>query len=113
KCDTIEAAAKCLFETYNPEIVFITCGKKGGLLFYGENYVSYPIYPAEVVDSNGAGDVFHGAFAAGVVKGFSYEQCCHFSSAVSAIKCTGVGARESVPNFETVKSYLKENGYEL
>ncbi len=113
KTDSIEAAAKSLFETYNPEIVVITCGKKGGLLFDGENYVSYPIYPAEVVDSNGAGDVFHGAFAAGVVKGFTYEQCCHFSSAVSAIKCTGVGARESVPNFETVKSYLKENGYEL
>ena len=108
-----EEAAKKLYEMYNPQIVVVTQGKKGGLLYQGNNIVSYPIYPAKVVDSNGSGDVFHGAFATAVVKGFDYENCCHFSSAVSAIKCTGVGARESVPDFETVKKYLKENGYEL
>lgn len=108
-----EEAAKKLYEMYNPQIVVVTQGKKGGLLYQGDDIVSYPIYPAKVVDSNGAGDVFHGAFAAAVVKGFDYEKCCHFSSAVSAIKCTGVGARESVPDFETAKKYLKENGYEL
>lgn len=108
-----EEAAKKLYEMYNPQIVVVTQGKKGGLLYQGNDIVSYPIYPAKVVDSNGAGDVFHGAFAAAVVKGFDYEKCCHFSSAVSAIKCTGVGARESVPDFETAKKYLKENGYEL
>ena len=108
-----EEAAKKLYEMYNPQIVVVTQGKKGGLLYQGDDIVSYPIYPAKVVDSNGAGDVFHGAFAAAVVKGFDYEKCCHFSSAVSAMKCTGVGARESVPDFETAKKYLKENGYEL
>ena len=108
-----EEAAKKLYEMYNPQIVVVTQGKKGGLLYQGDDIVSYPIYPAKVVDSNGSGDVFHGAFATAVVKGFDYENCCHFSSAVSAIKCTGVGARESVPDFETVKKYLKENGYEL
>lgn len=108
-----EEAAKILYEMYNPQIVVVTQGKKGGLLYQGNDIVSYPIYPAKVVDSNGSGDVFHGAFATAVAKGFDYEKCCHFSSAVSAIKCTGVGARESVPDFETVKKYLKENGYEL
>lgn len=112
-CKTAEEAAKKLYETYNPEVVVVTQGKKGGLLFKGEEIIYYPIYPAKVVDSNGSGDVFHGAFAAGIVKGFDFLKCCHFSSAVSAIKCTGVGARESVPDFETTKNYLKENGYEL
>ena len=112
-CDTVEAAAKKLYDTYSPEIVVITQGKKGGIMFDGRNFTSYPIYPAVVVDSNGSGDVFHGAFAAGIVKGFDYLKCCHFASAVSGLKCTGVGARESVPNYETTKKYLKENGYEL
>ena len=112
-CDTAEEAAKKLFETYNPEIIVITQGKKGGIIYDGNEIISYPIYPAVVVDSNGSGDVFHGAFAAGVVKGFDYLKCCHFSSAVSGLKCTGVGARESVPDFETTKKYLMENGYEL
>lgn len=112
-CKTVEEAAKKLFDTYSPEVVVITMGKKGGIIYNGRETIAYPIYPAKVVDSNGSGDVFHGAFAAGVIKGFDYLKCCHFSSAVSAIKCMGVGARESVPNFETTKNYLKENGYEL
>ena len=112
-CETVEEAAEKLFETYNPEIVVITQGKKGGIIYDGKEIISYPIYPAVVVDSNGSGDVFHGAFAAAVCKGYDYPKCCHFSSAVSGLKCTGVGARESVPSFETTKKYLKENGYEL
>lgn len=110
---TAEEAAQKLYDTYHPEVIVITQGKRGGVLFDGNKAISYPIYPAEVVDSNGSGDVFHGAFAAAVVRGYDYETCCHFSSAVSAIKCTGVGARESVPDFDTVKNYLKENGYDL
>ena len=112
-CATAEEAAKRLYETYSPEVVVVTQGKKGGLLYNGNDIINYPIYPAKVVDSNGSGDVFHGAFAAGVAKGYDYLKCSHFSSAVSGLKCTGVGARESVPSFETTKKYLKENGYEL
>ncbi len=112
-CATVEEAAKKLYNTYHPAVVVITQGKKGGIIYDGKVLKSYPIYPAVVVDSNGSGDVFHGAFAAAVVKGFDYEKCCHFSSAVSGIKCTGVGARESVPDYQTVETYLKENGYEL
>ena len=112
-CDNAEDAARKLYALYAPEVVVVTQGKRGGILFDGNTVTAYPIYPAEVVDSNGSGDVFHGAFAAGLVKGFDFLKCCHFSSAVSALKCMGVGARESVPSFDTVKKYMKENGYEL
>ncbi len=112
-CKTAEEAVRKLYETYSPEVVVITQGKRGGIIYDGKEIIAYPIYPAVVVDSNGSGDVFHGAFAAAVIKGYDYLKCCHFSSAVSGLKCTGVGARESVPDFETTKNYLKENGYEL
>ena len=112
-CKTAEEAAKKLYETYHPEVVVITQGKKGGIIYDGKGIADYPIYPAKVVDSNGSGDVFHGAFAAGIAKGFDYLKCCHFSSAVSALKCTGVGARESVPDYDTTVEYLRRNGYEL
>ena len=110
---TAEEAAKKLYDTYHPEVVVITQGKRGGIIYDGKEIASYPIYPAVVVDSNGSGDVFHGAFAAAVCKGYGYLKCCHFSSAVSGIKCMGIGARESVPSFDRVKEYMKENGYEL
>lgn len=112
-CKSVEEAARWLFDTYSPRVVVITRGKLGGLLYDGERMVSYPIYPADVVDSNGSGDVFHGAYAAGFVKGYDFLKCCHFASAVSAVKCMGLGARESVPCFDRVAQYMKENGYEL
>lgn len=112
-CDNARDAAKKLYELYSPEVVVVTQGKLGGIMFDGKEIYEYPIYPANVVDSNGSGDVFHGAFAAGMLKGFDYKKCCHFSSATSAMKCMGVGARESVPSFDEVKRYMKENGYEL
>lgn len=113
KSDSVREAAKKLYEMYSPEVVVITCGKDGGIMYDGDRLYDYPIYPADVVDSNGSGDVFHGAFAFGIMQGYDYLKCCHFSSAVSALKCTGVGSRQSVPDFETVKKYMKENGYEL
>ncbi len=112
-CDNAFEAAKKLYEMYSPEVVVITQGKRGGIIFDGKDVTDYPIYPAKVVDSNGSGDVFHGAFAFAVVSGYDYLKCCHFSSAVSGLKCMGIGARESVPAFNTVKEYMKENGYEL
>ena len=112
-CNDAISAAKKLFETYSPKVVVVTQGARGGIMYDGECVTSYPVYPTEVVDSNGSGDVFHGAFAAGMMKGYDFFKCCHFSSAVSAMKCMGIGARESVPDFETVRKYMKENGYEL
>lgn len=113
KTNNVEDAAKVLFKQYKPEVVVITMGSKGGVLFDGENFTYYPVFKVKVADSNGSGDVFHGAFAAAYVKGFNYLNSCYFSSAVSAIKCMNIGARESVPDMGTVINFLKENGYEL
>ena len=112
-CQNVQDAAKKLFEAYSPKVVVITCGKDGGVYYDGKRLLTYPIYPAKVVDSNGAGDVFHGAFAAGLMRGFDTYKCCHFASAVSALKCTKVGAREGAPDFDSVKKYMEENSYEL
>ncbi len=108
-----KAAAKELYSRYHPSLVVITRGKEGGVLYDGAVCTPYPAFPVKVLDSNGSGDVFHGAFAAAVLRGYDPYHCCIFSSAVSAIKCTGIGARESVPNFDTVYEFLKEKGYEF
>lgn len=112
-CDNVLDAAKHLYELYHPEVVVITCGKEGGLIYDGETSVSYPAFVVDAVDTNGSGDVFHGAFAAAMVKGYSYLDCCLFASATSAIKCTGVGARESVPSEAEVLAFLKNRGIML
>lgn len=106
-CKTVEEAAVKLYETYHPEAVVITCGKEGGVIYEGTTVECYPAFPVDAVDTNGSGDVFHGAFAAAMIKGYDYKKCCVFASAVSALKCTGVGARESVPDEKSVHEFLK------
>lgn len=107
--ETAQQAAQVLFDTYHPKIVVITQGVKGGVYYDGTIMSSYPAFPTHVVDSNGAGDVFHGAFAAAVSMGYDYLTCCYFASAASSIKCRGIGARESAPYFNTVKAFLAEH----
>jgi len=112
-CETPEAAAKKLFDTYHPEVVVVTQGKQGGILYDGQTITTYPAFSVNAVDTNGAGDVFHGAFAAAVTQHYEYPKCCVFASAVSALKCTGIGARESTPTMEATKQFLSENGYTI
>lgn len=111
--ETAEYAAKILFEKYSPEIVVITQGKKGGIIYDGKTLESYPAFLVDAVDSNGSGDVFHGAYAFAVTNNMDYKKSCVFSSAVSALKCTKVGARDGVPTYDETINFLKENNYEL
>ena len=101
-----EDAATALFQKYQPKVVVVTQGKEGGTLFDGNRLIQYPAFPVDAVDTNGSGDVFHGAFAFALTKGWDYLRCCVFSSAVSALKCTQIGARKSIPDYDAVREFL-------
>jgi len=109
----VESAARELYERYRPKLVVITRGKEGGILFDGETLQAYPAFSVEAVDTNGSGDVFHGAFAAAYVRGLTYYQCCLFASAVAALKCTRLGARSGVPCWEEALTFLEKHNVVL
>lgn len=109
---TAEDAAKKLYEMYHPDAVVITQGKRGGIVYDGETLTAYPIIDTPVVDSNGAGDVFHGAFAYAMTRGWDWRKCAMFASATSSLKCTRVGARAAVPTSEEVIGILRENKFD-
>lgn len=106
-------AARKLWQMYSPKVIVITQGKEGGILFDGEQVLRYPAFPVEAVDTNGSGDVFHGAFAFALTQGMNYAQCCVFSSAVSALKCTKIGARQGVPTYQETLDFLASRGVKL
>ncbi len=108
-----EKAAAALYREYRPDAAIVTCGSDGGVLCDAKGIFLYPCYPVEVVDSNGSGDVFHGAFAAGLLRGYGLRECCHYASAVAALKCTKTGARGAVPEHNSVINFWKENDYDL
>lgn len=111
--ESVANAARKLWQMYAPKVIVITQGKEGGILFDGREVLRYPAFPVDAVDTNGSGDVFHGAFAFALSKGFDYAKCCVFSSAVSALKCTQIGARQGVPDYDTTLAFLRSRGVEL
>ena len=108
-CATAEEAAAQLYEKYHPEVLIVTQGSRGGFIWENGEAVRYPVFPVDAVDSNGAGDTFHGAFVAARVKGMTVTEAAAFASATSALKCTRVGAQEGIPGFEEVLNLMKEN----
>ena len=112
-CATAEEAAHRLWDTYQPELLIVTQGSRGGLLLDGKGLRRYDCYPVDVVDSNGCGDTFHGAFVAGKIKGFDNDTACKYASAAAAIKCTRLGARTAMAAHEECRTFLKERGIAL
>jgi ribokinase len=105
-----EQGAEILYRQYKPEILIITQGPKGGFIYDGKCCIYYKPFPAVVVDTNGAGDTFHGAFIAGLVKGMDVVEAADFASAVAAIKCAHFGAREGIPSYEETMKAIKSQG---
>ena len=77
-----------------PRFVAMTMGRDGAVALDPEGELrGFPAFRVEAVDTTGAGDVFHGAFAYGFLSGWSVEETMRFSNAAAALNCTGLGAR--------------------
>ena len=61
-----------------------------------------------VVDTLGAGDVWHGAFALGLAEGMNEESAMDFANASAAIKCTQFGGRLGAPERSQVEQLQKQ-----
>lgn len=90
--NNIEEAMYEVYARYNPKILAVTDGKNGGY-YFDKQPIHYRAFPVDTVDSNGAGDTFHGAFLYAYFTGMSVADSCVFASATSAYKCGFVGAR--------------------
>ena len=65
-----------------------------------------------MVDTTGAGDVFHGAFAYAFIQGWEINKVLEFASATAAIKCMQLGGRTGIPSLSEVNEFLaKQKNY--
>jgi sugar/nucleoside kinase (ribokinase family) len=89
----VPSAMQTLAETYSPEILVVTDGSRGGYYYENGKAVHYDSVKVKAVDTNGAGDTFHGAFVAAYCAGKNLKAACEFASKVAAYKCMHTGAR--------------------
>ena len=91
-----------------PSIVVFTLGAKGCVGYSKEEgFFELPSFDVVVQDTVGAGDVFHGAYVVGLLRGYSAKEAARLATAVSCIKCTRIGSRAGIPDWDTVQKYLK------
>ena len=88
--------------------VAVTDGHNGGLWCDGGEVHAYSAFKIDVVDTLGAGDTFHGAFALALVEGKPIEETFRFASATAALKCARFGGITSAPTRDEVEKFLME-----
>ena len=67
-----------------------------------------PAFPVHTVDTLGAGDVFHGAFALALTEGQELREALRFASAAAALKCTRFGGAFAAPQRIEVEELLRQ-----
>jgi len=65
-----------------------------------------PAYRVDVVDTLGAGDVFHGAYALALAEGRAVADAARFANAAAAIKCTRASGRRGIPSRAEVDAWI-------
>ena len=93
--------------------VVITLGEAGLAWKNKERSGSLPAFPIDAVDTTGAGDAFHGAFAAGLANGKPWKDLLVYASAAGALCCTQYGARPAIPTARELSRFLKKHQKEI
>lgn len=88
--------------------IILTIGNQGVL--YQKNNCIYhlPAFDVKVIDTTGAGDIFHGAFTFCIAQHYSLEKAIYISSAASALSTEKLGGNTSVPTLQEVYSFMEK-----
>jgi len=93
-------------EKNNSACVGVTVGEKGSFWLEKGQMIHCPAEPIAALDTCGAGDVFHGAFAVAMTEKMNMNQAMEFAGATAALKCLVFGGSMGVPDREEVDRLL-------
>jgi len=96
----IQAQFKC-------HLMGSTLGRNGVIAWDGTRFLYFPAFQVDAIDTTGAGDIFHGAFVYGIVRGMPVEQNLGFSCAAAGLACTGIGVRGGIATLEEIEQLIR------
>lgn len=94
-------------------LIAATDGANGVLVADRGAIRHFPAFRIEAIDTLGAGDIWHGAFALALGEGMPLEAAIPFASAAAAIKCTRPGGSSGAPDRAEVTAFLAAHGCNL
>lgn len=89
-------------------VVGVTLGERGAALLERDSQAVcwYPAFRVTAVDTLNAGDVWHGAYVVGLIKGMGLSARVRLANMASAIKCERLWGRSGAPTWDEVQSRL-------
>jgi sugar/nucleoside kinase (ribokinase family) len=85
----------------------VTLGTRGAIAAFGEDVIEVPAFAVDARDTIGAGDVFHGAFAWGLLEGWSAGRVLRAANAAAALNCRFPGAQGGIPDRAELEELLR------
>jgi sugar/nucleoside kinase (ribokinase family) len=107
--DDIWRAGETILEM-GPRVFVETAGERGSYTVTRQQRFHTPAHRVQVVDTTGAGDVYHGAYIVGLIRGWDPVRCAAFATAAAALKCGQLGGRAGIPSYEEVMAFMRERG---
>ena len=83
-----------------------TLGSEGAMALVEGEILHVKGFKANVVDTTGAGDVFHAGFIYGLLQNWDLEKILQFANAVAALKCRELGGRKGIPTLRETQEFL-------
>jgi sugar/nucleoside kinase (ribokinase family) len=80
--------------------VGVTLGPGGALAYVHGRFHYVPAFHVPVVDSTGAGDIFHAGAIYGLLHSWPVAETLRFAATAAALKCEKLGGRPGIPTLE-------------
>ena len=93
-------------ERYGCVLAAATLGEEGVLAWDGVKFWHAAAYRVKVLDSIGAGDIFHAGFIYGLLQGWGMQRQLDFACAAAALNCMAVGARGGIQPVECIEKLM-------
>lgn len=90
-----------------PSLVVVTRGARGATVVGADGALAVAGFPAEVVDSTGAGDAFNAAFLSAWLDGWPLAEAARYACATGALATRAVGSRSSLPTRDEALSLAR------
>lgn len=88
-------------------VIAVTRGEDGVSWYESGRPHRQAAYVVDVVDTTGAGDVFHGAYALAIGAGLAVPAAMAFSAATAAMKCRHAGGRNGIPDINECLAFMR------
>jgi sulfofructose kinase len=102
----LEQALRKMQRRYSSRLAAATLGQDGVLAFDGTRLLHTPAFCVPVIDTTGAGDIFHAGFIYALLQNWPLDRQLEFACAAAALNCTAVGARGGIHSLDDIATLI-------